>query len=268
MDGIGGIVIGNLFKLPPNVLPKGYRGEGGIGNKIGYAVTGLGHSIQNNDWITNIDAQFMILDDPKEGIGGIKVDYDKLTITTTGQDASVTPGSQSTTNIGEGSSLENNQKYPVLVKSEDFKKDYNSTVQNLAKVSTSVSVADSLRKQLDRKYITEKGGELSTNGDITEDLKSAILVFQNKLKSTAGFDFINTIGPIRITAGNDTYHRTYGDKRNKTTHSRGLAIDIGTREFTQTQIDSIKNLLRSSGFTYVIYHGGSALHIHANISTT
>jgi hypothetical protein len=268
MDGIGGIVIGNLFKLPPNVLPKGYRGEGGIGNKIGYAVTGLGHSIQNNDWITNIDAQFMILDDPKEGIGGIKVDYGKLTITTTGQDASVTPGSQSTANIGEGSSPENNQKYPVLVKSEDFKKDYNSTVQNFAKVSTSVSVADSLRKQLDRKYITEKGGELSTNGDITEDLKSAVLTFQNKLKLTAGFDFINTIGPIRITAGNDTYHRTYGDKRNKTTHSRGLAIDIGTREFTQTQIDSIKNLLRSSGFTYVIYHGGSALHIHANISTT
>jgi hypothetical protein len=28
------------------------------------------------------------------------------------------------------------------------------------------------------------------------------------------------------------------------------------------------NLLRSSGFTYTIYHGGSALHIHTNISTT
>jgi len=105
MDGIGGIVIGNLFKLPSNVLPKGYRGEGGIGNKIGYAVTGLGHSIQNNDWITNIDAQFMILDDPKVGIdgkvgiGGIVVDYDKIIITTTGQDASVSPGPQpSTTN--------------------------------------------------------------------------------------------------------------------------------------------------------------------------
>ena len=268
MDGIGGIVIGNLFKLPPDVLPKGYRGgENGKGHKIGYAVTGLGHSIQNNDWITNIDAQFMILDDPKKGIDGIPIDFGNITITTTGQDASISPGPQSA-NVGVGSVSENNQKYPVLVKSEDFKKDYNSTVQNLAKVSTSVSVADSLRKQLDRKYITEKGGELSTNGDITEDLKSAILVFQNKLKSTAGFDFINTIGPIRITAGNDTYHRTYGDKRNRTTHSRGLAIDIGTKEFTQTQIDSIVNLLRSSGFTFVIYHSGSALHIHANISTT
>lgn len=269
MDGIGGIVIGNLFKLPPDVLPKGYRGgENGKGHKIGYAVTGLGHSIQNNDWITNIDAQFMILDDPKEGIDGIYINYGELTITTTGQDANTSPGSQSTANTGAGSVSENSQKYPVLVKSEDFKKDYNSTVQNFSKVSTSVSVADSLRKQLDKKYITEKGDELSTNGDITEDLKSAILVFQNKLKSTAGFDFINTIGPIRITAGNDTYHRTYGDKRNRTTHSRGLAIDIGTKEFTQTQIDSIMNLLRSSGFIFVIYHGGSALHIHANILTT
>jgi hypothetical protein len=270
MDGIGGIVIGNLFKLPPDVLPKGYRGgENGEGHKIGYAVTGLGHSIQNNDWITNVDAQFMILDDPKEGIDGIKIDYSKLTITTTtGQDANTSPGSQSTANTGAGSVSENSQKYPVLVKSEDFKKDYNPTVQNFSKVSTSVSVADSLRKQLDKKYITEKEDQLSSNGDITEDLKSAILTFQNKLKSTAGFDFINTTRPIRITAGNDTYHRTYGDKRNRTTHSRGLAIDIGTREFTQTQIDSIMNLLRSSGFIYVIYHGGSALHIHANISTT
>jgi hypothetical protein len=93
MDGIGGIVIGNLFKLPSDVLPKGYRGvENGLGNKIGYAVTGLGHSINNNDWITNVDAQFMILDDPKVGIDGIKIDYDKIIITTTtGQEAIVSP---------------------------------------------------------------------------------------------------------------------------------------------------------------------------------
>ena len=69
-DGIGGIIIGNLFRIPNEILPKGYKGNENnttekIGARIGYTVTGLGHSIQNNDWITKIDSQFIILDDPK-----------------------------------------------------------------------------------------------------------------------------------------------------------------------------------------------------------
>jgi len=62
MDGIGGIIIGNVFRIPNDVLPQGY---GGIGADIGYVVTGIGHSIQNNDWVTKIDAQFIILDVPR-----------------------------------------------------------------------------------------------------------------------------------------------------------------------------------------------------------
>jgi len=69
MDGIGGIIIGNIFRIPDEILPRGYKGGGGVGpSKIGYAVTGIGHSIQNNDWITRLDAQFIILDEPKGGI--------------------------------------------------------------------------------------------------------------------------------------------------------------------------------------------------------
>jgi len=63
MDGIGGLVIGHIFKIPDNLLPKGYKG-GGLGSKLGHIVTGIGHSILNNDWVTNIDAQTIILDDP------------------------------------------------------------------------------------------------------------------------------------------------------------------------------------------------------------
>jgi hypothetical protein len=63
MDGIGGLVIGHIFKIPDNLLPKGYKG-GGLGSKLGHIVTGIGHSISNNDWVTNIDAQTIILDDP------------------------------------------------------------------------------------------------------------------------------------------------------------------------------------------------------------
>jgi hypothetical protein len=294
MDGIGGIIIGNLFKIPLDLLPKGYKNaeQGGTGAKIGYVVMRMGHSVTDNDWITKLEAQFIILDEPKgklsvaqylEVLVGdlIKAEATTVISSPAGSSTSIfaspiigntttTSGTPSVTpikNSGDGSVAENSQKYPVLVKNETWKKEYNSTVQKYAKVSASTPVADSLRRQLDKFYVTEKGNELSSNGDITEALKSAVLTFQSKLKSTAGFDFIKS-KPIRITAGNDTYHRTYGDKRNRTTHCRGLAIDIGTREFTQSQIDSIMNLLRKSGFTYVIYHGGSALHIHANISTT
>ncbi len=67
MDGIGGIVIGNLFRLPDDLLPRGYKG-GKVGSKLAYAVTELGHSLKNNDWVTNLTAQTIILDKPKGGL--------------------------------------------------------------------------------------------------------------------------------------------------------------------------------------------------------
>jgi hypothetical protein len=77
MDGIGGLVIGHIFKIPDNLLPKGYKGSG-LGSKLGYIITGVGHSISNNDWITNIDAQTIILDDPRPGIDGEIISYQDL----------------------------------------------------------------------------------------------------------------------------------------------------------------------------------------------
>jgi hypothetical protein len=70
LDGIGGVVIGNIFKIPDDLLPRGYRGGGNVGRKLGYTVTGLGHSIRDNDWLTNIEAQTIILDPPKGGLSG------------------------------------------------------------------------------------------------------------------------------------------------------------------------------------------------------
>ena len=66
MDGIGGIIIGNLFKINLDVLPKGYKNDvNKIGSKLGYIVTGIGHSIKSNDWVTNLEAQTIILDKPR-----------------------------------------------------------------------------------------------------------------------------------------------------------------------------------------------------------
>jgi muramidase (phage lysozyme) len=63
MDGIGGLVIGHMFKLPDSVLPRGYRGEKGIGSQLGQTITSIGHSISNNDWVTKIDALNIVLND-------------------------------------------------------------------------------------------------------------------------------------------------------------------------------------------------------------
>jgi len=63
LDGIGGLIIGHMFRLPKNVMPRGYRGEG-IGSELGNAITSIGHSIQNGDWVTKIDSLNIVMNDP------------------------------------------------------------------------------------------------------------------------------------------------------------------------------------------------------------
>ena len=78
MDGIGGIIIGNLFKINSDVLPKGYKnlGTDGVGSKLGYIVTGIGHSIKSNDWVTKLDAQTIVLEPPR----GMEIKFNELTL--------------------------------------------------------------------------------------------------------------------------------------------------------------------------------------------
>ena len=54
LDGIGGIIIGNLFKINQDIIPKGYRNV--PGRDIAYIVTKLGHQISGNDWTTELSA--------------------------------------------------------------------------------------------------------------------------------------------------------------------------------------------------------------------
>jgi len=56
IDGIGGIVIGNLFKVNDDILPTSYKGNFGVGRELGYLVKNFTHKIENNDWITTIEA--------------------------------------------------------------------------------------------------------------------------------------------------------------------------------------------------------------------
>jgi len=54
LDGIGGIIIGNLFRINDDIVPKGYKGV--LGRKLAYIVTKLGHNISDNDWTTELSA--------------------------------------------------------------------------------------------------------------------------------------------------------------------------------------------------------------------
>ena len=57
LDGIGGLKIGNCFKIAAGILPSKYQG------KFGYIITGLEHSIgANNRWETSVKAQFYNVD--------------------------------------------------------------------------------------------------------------------------------------------------------------------------------------------------------------
>jgi hypothetical protein len=54
MDGLGGFIIGNLFQINQDIVPKGYKNVGG--RKMAYIVAGLSHNITDNDWTTDIKA--------------------------------------------------------------------------------------------------------------------------------------------------------------------------------------------------------------------
>jgi hypothetical protein len=77
MDGIGGLVIGNLFTINPGVLPNGYKGTKGTGQKLAQTVTGISHKIDNSDWTTKIDALNIVLGD-----GPNSIDFKDLDLTT------------------------------------------------------------------------------------------------------------------------------------------------------------------------------------------
>lgn len=63
LDGIGGLVVGQVFKVNKDFLPRGYKTDDDSDSIIGFIVTGVDHSIRNGDWTTDIDTQTCVLDD-------------------------------------------------------------------------------------------------------------------------------------------------------------------------------------------------------------
>lgn len=56
--GIGGLKIGQAFRIEPGLLPQNYN------QNFGYIITGLSHTIQDSKWTTDIKTQFYNLQKP------------------------------------------------------------------------------------------------------------------------------------------------------------------------------------------------------------
>jgi len=73
MKGIGGIKIGQAFRIDDNIIPKRYRGQ------VAFLVTGVSHSLSENRWKTDIKTQMVIAkkfgsDRTVKGIPPISID--------------------------------------------------------------------------------------------------------------------------------------------------------------------------------------------------
>jgi hypothetical protein len=67
LDGVSGIIMGNAFTIPQDRLPLSLRGKDGLA-KVAFIVTGLTHTIQNNEWLTKIKGQMIKLREPFEQV--------------------------------------------------------------------------------------------------------------------------------------------------------------------------------------------------------
>jgi len=82
LDGISGLVIGNLFTVDKTFIPKSYNESG---TSVGYYTTKINHQIQNNDWTTTIEGIQYIPDsnytrnDPPSSVYQFIVNYDPST---------------------------------------------------------------------------------------------------------------------------------------------------------------------------------------------
>jgi len=63
LDGISGLSLLEGFTIPNDVLPKQYLDEQG-NTRVGFAIAGLNHSIDNNQWTTSIRGQMINLLNP------------------------------------------------------------------------------------------------------------------------------------------------------------------------------------------------------------
>lgn len=94
---------------------------------------------------------------------------------------------------------------------------------------------------------TEKGNELSSGGEITDELSTIVS------KILKEFKLSNPNVDIKITSGNDKFHK---DLKYQSKHTEGKAIDLVLSPYNSTNASAFKHVLdtyksKDSKFTYI-----------------
>jgi hypothetical protein len=278
LDGISGIKIYNVLRVNTEFLPKAY------GKSVDLIVTGVSHRLNNNDWETSVEATVM----PKTGAAS--------TVAITAEEAKETLNeatSHGRRKVNTYSTLMVNPKTnskPIIVPDVATKQKYlslystqlgagfnnfviragnsnpDSKVVKWVKWNNSQTTQTLTIKSGKDKEGGTIGGQLGNGADISSALYNALQKLQKELLKPK----YSSVIPVLITAGNDSFHqgKTINSSSSynisyKTTHTRGLAIDL--RSSTVDKDNLVIDALEVAGFGGILWHNPP--HIHANVDS-
>tara|TARA_R110001592_G_scaffold178075_1_gene418658 strand:+ start:11007 stop:14720 length:3714 start_codon:yes stop_codon:yes gene_type:complete len=231
LDGIGGLIIGNVFRVEKEKLPKGYQGD-----DIAFALFGINHKINNGqDWVTEISGQLLLLNHSDLGKDQINTQsYTNSELLSHGMDsyAGLIEGRMpifvDQNNIFSGGRGPNAQK---LV-------DFCDNVYPVKLFDPSNTTGDEIwaADRLDG-FLTEKVGssdgtdplpQIDSNGDLAADFTAVCRQLFRKLKDMSNsprhdsslFNKKDNFH-IMITGGNDKFHANSNSR-----HKIGKALDF------------------------------------------
>jgi hypothetical protein len=288
LDGISGIKIYNVLRVNTEFLPKAY------GKTVDLIVTGVSHRLNNNDWETSVEATVM----PKTGAAStvaITAEEAKETLNeaTSGGGRGSGGTSHGRRKVNTYSTLMVNPKTnskPIIVPDVATKQKYlslystqlgagfnnfviragnsnpDSKVVKWVKWNNSQTTQTLTIKSGKDKEGGTIGGQLGNGADISSALYNALQKLQKELLKPK----YSSVIPVFITAGNDSFHqgKTINSSSEynisyKTTHTRGLAIDL--RSSTVDKDNLVIDALEVAGFGGILWHNPP--HIHANVDS-
>ena len=200
MDGVAGLVIGNLFTVDKTFVPKSYREKG---KDVGYTIIKVGHQIQNNDWTTNIEGIQYTPGDENEQITN-PTDF-SLIIT-----YKPSTGGSSTSLYASSPITTNQQNANILKVYNSLKSWYGLSPEQAAGIIGNALRESSLNptaKIIDSNKKTS-GGIFQWNGERYDKLVSKYPDWTNinnqllYLKGELDSDYKSVINSIRLTKGN------------------------------------------------------------------
>ena len=258
LDGIGGIVIGNVFRVEKNKLPKGYQGD-----DIAFVVFGVNHKISNGqDWVTEISGQLILLDTQDEDVALQTYGLNEITSHLNGGKVF---GKVRAARINADSGLPEYVRFPNTAKvvkyvdnkyddahlSKFFIQPGGDLLDGFVSEKTAATSIDDPFPQLD-----------SGGGDLTTKMADILIYVLNKIKKetddppgmgawqewTGEKNRFNDrprrskTNPyhIRLTGGLDKYHV---DEKPNSYHNTGNAVDFAISPSAPENIEEIERIL-------------------------